>query len=50
MQMGSDSTTITGIVGDTKVLIFTGGDYDEAHAVDYFQGGFVTLFTGSVIE
>jgi hypothetical protein len=50
MNMGSDETSVTGIVGDTKVFIATGASYDDAHAKDYFQGGFMTLFTGSVIE
>ena len=50
MSMGSDSTTVTGIAGDTQVTIFTGADYDIAHAVDYFQGGMLTLFTGTTVE
>jgi hypothetical protein len=51
MSMGSDSTTITGSQGDSKVLIFTGADYDEAHAKDYFYGGTITIFpsAGDVI-
>ena len=50
MSMGSDQTTVTGIAGDTKVSIYTGIDYDIAHAVDYFQGGMLTLFTGTTVE
>jgi hypothetical protein len=50
MSMGSDSTTVTGIKDDTKVLIFTGGDYDIAHAVDYFQGGMMVIFTATEIQ
>ena len=50
MSMGSDQTTVTGIAGDTKVSIYTGVDYDIAHAVDYFQGGMLTLFTGTTVE
>jgi hypothetical protein len=44
MSMGSDQTTVTGAIGDTKVLIFTGADYDLAHALDYFQGGELVIF------
>jgi hypothetical protein len=50
MSMGSDSTTVTGIAGDTKVSIYTGTDYDLAHAVDYFQGGMLCLFTATEIQ
>jgi len=50
MSMGSDETTVTGIAGATQVTIFTGGSYDIAHAVDYFQGGMLTLFTGTTVE
>ena len=50
MSMGSNGTTVTGIAGDTKVLITTTGDYDEAHAVDYFQGGIMTIFTATEIQ
>ena len=50
MSMGSDSTTVTGIADDTKVLIFTGADYDIAHAVDYFQGGMLCIFTATEIQ
>lgn len=49
MSMGSDSTTVTGIIGDRKVLIFTGGDYDEPHGVDYFQGGILNVFPAAGI-
>jgi hypothetical protein len=49
MSMGSDSTTVTGTKGDSKVLIFTGGDYDLPHAVDYFQGGILTVFPAAGI-
>jgi len=44
MSMGSDSTTVTGTVGDNRVLIFTGGDYDIAHAIDFFQGGILCIY------
>ena len=47
MSMGSDQTTVTGIAGATQVTIFTGADYDLAHAVDYFQGGILTIFTAT---
>jgi len=48
-SMGSDQTTITGTLGDSKVLIFTGADYDLAHAVDIFQGGQITVFPAAGI-
>lgn len=43
-SMGSDQTTITGTIGSSEVIIFTGADYDLAHAIDLFQGGQITVF------
>ena len=49
MSMGSDSTTVTGTAGDREVIIFTGADYDIAHAIDYFQDGILCVFPAAGI-